>query len=99
MPFYLSGEDIEGDWKDYALKDLDCAPLIEMWFDPDRSEENWQKIRDNYEESQWRRSRLRFENVLSQLGTGFLLDSTESFFDGLEERFLSVVVDRKTTLS
>ena len=81
--YFLTGEDID-DY--YCMQRLDIGPLIEMWFDPDRSGENWQRIKKKYSERKWADSKMRFFEVANELGFSYLRNSTESFFDGLEER-------------
>jgi len=43
--FFLTGD---GSDPQYPLKEVEAAPLFEIWFDPDKTEENWNRIREKY---------------------------------------------------
>ena len=94
--YYLTGEHVEGKFR---IQNLDIAPLIEMWFDPDTSSENWSRIKKKYEDKihnnwQWEDSKRRCREVLKELGRSYLGCTNESFFNGLDEKLYDVFFKR-----
>ncbi len=69
---------------DYPLGEMDVPLLLEIWMHPDRSDMNWQKIKEKYTWRQWSDSRLRFAEI--NRGLDDYSPDGSSFFDGLEER-------------
>lgn len=89
--FYLTGEDIDDH---YCMKTLEIGPLIEMWFDPDTSVENWVKIKSKYNDRKWGTSKRRLREELNKLGELSETDDEGSFFNGLEERMYDFFFER-----
>ncbi len=90
--YYLTGEESGGD---FCIKTLGFAPLIEMWFNPDDSSGNWERIRNKYKEtSKWEYSKFRCYEVISGLGRLYFYKSNDSFFNGNEERLFDLFFQR-----
>ncbi len=82
--YYLTGE--YPDDKEYPMSRLEYAPLIEIWFDPEQTEENWQQIKSKYADWKWSDAKRRFKEIARELGFAYMTGSEESFFAGLEHR-------------
>ncbi len=95
--YFMTGMDLtEGH---YQMKNLDIAPLIELWFDPDDSTDSWARIRQKYDDNgsgnwQWAASKSRCYELLHKLGKSTLLESDESFFNGRDERLFDLFFKR-----
>lgn len=90
--YSMTGEEGEGYG---SMKKLDVAPLIELWLHPDDSPENWAGIKKKYDSSLWGMSKYRCLETIHGLGTDELIGSTESFFDGRDERLYDLFGKRR----
>ena len=90
--YFMTGAEGEGHG---SMKKLDVAPLIELWLHPDDSPENWARIKKKYDSSLWGMSRYRFLDTVRSLGDDHLSGSTESFFDGRDERLYDLFAKRR----
>jgi len=82
--YYLLGEEDEN----WPLTNMTGGALLELWLNPDKSEEQWNKIREKDKNHTNRfnyASNKEFMNINSHLNK-YCLDAELSFFDGLEER-------------
>lgn len=78
--YYLTG--IEN--STYPINKMEGGLLLELWLDPDKSDEHWKTLKSKYTYEQWYNSRFRF--LEANRGMYETSPNGESFFDELEER-------------